>query len=298
MSRAEDRKNELVKRLIHDGVQYANASRKKYTHGLHEFYSKGEDDLATILDGMHIEYDTHVPFEHLFDGDRYFDFRPDFVTHRDIKIPGCSYNITVLEYFGGEFLIHDDIRKMQALRSATGRRGHIILPGHLHMLQQEGAQWHKKDFDDFRSPGCKDNLDEVSMLIMMDVLRDAGIEFYTNPEFTNCIAPNNDRRFTARGHLFLPQPTKFIGIDEPIQYIRCVRQLRKSEIISLEGLHAAHNINGYALLRELVLMYRRQGLSKRRPQVPNKFDQHYTPHNGDGKLRDQPIKRKPNGGHH
>lgn len=298
MSKAEQDKDQLVKWLLHEGVQYAGGQRRIFTHGPHTFYSGGELRLAKVVDSIvgEYQYDTHVPYSNLRDGDRHYEFRPDISTRSPIKIVGCSYDITQLEYFGGEFLQHDDIRKMIALRNETGKRGLFILPGHLICLEHEDPKWCDSDYDHFHSPGRAENLDEVGLLIMIDVLRTAGIEFYTDPEFHKCIATKSGRKFTARGHIFLTKPQKIIGIDEPIQYIRCVKKLTKSEIVSIESLHATRGINGYALMRQLILMYRREGMFKRRAQKPDKYNQYY------GKNSDEPIKQKmqpnkrPNGG--
>jgi len=300
MSQAEQKKEKLLKWLIHEGHQYSN-SQRTYSHGVHTFYSEGEVRLAKIIDRLagDYQYETHVSYAGLRDGDRVYEFCPDIVTDEPYKVVGCSYNITVFEYFGGSFLTHDDIRKMQALRAATGKRGHIFLPGHLPVLENEDAVWHERDFIDFRSPGRAENFDEVSFLLMIDVLRQSGIDFYTNPEFHGCIAQKNDRKFAARGHIFVPYPIKVIGVDEPIQYMRFVKKLTKAEIISIEALHATRNINGYAFLPELVRMYARQGLFKKRPSMPDKVGQFYAAHTNESqKLREQIIKRPGNGGRH
>lgn len=300
MNRAEQKKNDLVKWLMHEGVQYAGRPQT-YSHGPHTFYSNGEVRLARIIDSFAGEYNynTHVSFAGMRYGDKLYEFCPDIITRESYKIVGCSYNITVFEYFGGNFLKHDDISKMQALRATTGKRGHIFLPGHLVELESGGSVWNDKDFVDFHSPGRAENLDEVSYLIMIDVFRDAGIEFYLNPEFHKCITPDGRRKFTARGHFFFPKPIKIIGVDEPIQYLRCVKRLTKEEIISIDALHATHGINGYALMREQCLMYRREGLFKRRQQMPDKVGQYYASQTSEQlKRKEQPIKRPPNGGHH
>lgn len=301
MRRAQEVKDQLVTWLFHEGVQYADRSTRTYEHNRHTFYSLGEVRTAKVIDSFGVEYKTHQLFDNLRDGDKNYVFRPDFLTSEPIKLVGCSHPITVVEYFGGNFLLHDDIRKMLAMRAATGRRGHFILPGHLHMLEHQGAQWSDSDFKNFHAPGRAENFDEVSYLIMIDVLRDAGIEFFTFPEIHNCFASGSERKFTFRGHIFFPQPQKFIGIDEPIQVLRCVRRLEKDEIIALESLHATRGINGYALLRQFALMYRYQGLFKKRPQVPDKYSEHYQVNQGAVNFRTQrkdlPIKRKHNGIH-
>lgn len=60
MSKAEQVKDQLVKWLQHEGVQYTNRPRT-YSHKLHTFYSRGEVQLARIIDtfGKKIE---HVRF--------------------------------------------------------------------------------------------------------------------------------------------------------------------------------------------------------------------------------------------
>lgn len=301
MRRAQEEKDQLVNWLLHEGVQYADRTTRTYEHNGHTLYSSGEVRTAKVIDAFDVPYQTHQLFDNLREGDRRYTFRPDFLMAEPIKLVGCSHPITIVEYFGGNFLIHDDIRKMQALRAATGRRGHFILPGHLHMLEHQGIRWHDNDFKSFHAPGRAENFDEVSYLIMIDVLRDAGIEIITFPEFHNCFASGSERKFTFRGHIFFPQPQKFIGIDEPIQMLRCVKRLEKDEIIALESLHATRGVTGYALLRQFALMYRYQGLFKKRPQVPDKYSEHYQAGqaaiNYHAQRKEPLIKRKRNGVH-
>lgn len=266
------RKQQLLE-LASNSHQYSGANRNYDYQGM-SLDSRNEVRLAMILDSLGIDYEVHVPFEGCRDDDRIFTFVPDFVTKQPVKIVGCSHGITILEVHGGNYYTHDDLRKMQAVRNLTGKRGHIFSRSHIDMLETEDPVWHDDDFLDFRPPARDENVDRELTEMLVEVFRREQKEFYYESSIRKCIEPTSGRSFTAYCQFFFTEPQKLLGIEEPVQFLRVVKKLTKSTIIAMEALRV-RNINAYAIDLPLGLMYYREGTRKKRPQQPDGWEAHY-----------------------